>query len=100
MKKLGTQLERVKARLAKFGQISRNECLRQYPAITRLAARIADLKEEKYEFREEDTGRDYIYHLVSVNGVSYHMPEDRAQVLKDNEARLKWFDDYQPTQTV
>jgi hypothetical protein len=38
-----------------------------------------------YIFRTEDTGRDYIYHLVSTNDVPYQKPArvHRAQILKD-----------------
>lgn len=60
-----TQLERVRGRLLKVGFITRNQCLSQVPAITRLAARIDDLKKEGFIFKEEDSGRDYTYHLVS-----------------------------------
>ena len=56
-----TQLERVRGRLLMEGRISRNECLRQVPAITCLSARI----KEDYIIRAEDIGRDEVYHLVS-----------------------------------
>jgi len=60
-----TQNERVKRKLDRDGFITRNECVRQFPAILRLSARIQDLEEEGYVFRPEDTGRDYVYHLVA-----------------------------------
>lgn len=60
-----TQLERVKAKLERDGFVTRNECLSQFPAITRLGARICDLQEEGWTFTTENTGRDYIYRLVS-----------------------------------
>jgi hypothetical protein len=64
----GTQIERVKAKLDRDGFITRNECVRQYPAILRLSARIQDLEAQGYEFEPEDTGRDYIYRLVKRPG--------------------------------
>ena len=94
-----SQIERIKTKLARDGFVTRNECLRQYPAITRLGVRIEDLEQKHgYVFRTEDTGRDYIYHLVSVNGVPHEkpVPVDRAQIMRDNEARLAWFDNYKP----
>ena len=60
-----TQLERVKAKLERDGFVTRNECLSQFPAITRLGARICDLREEGWTFTTENTGRDYIYRHVS-----------------------------------
>jgi hypothetical protein len=60
-----TQLERVKAKLERDGFVTRNECLSQFPAITRLGARICDLQEEGWTFSPENTGRDYVYRLVS-----------------------------------
>lgn len=60
-----TQLERVKAKLERDGFVTRNECLSQFPAITRLGARICDLQEEGWTFKTENTGRDYVYRLVN-----------------------------------
>lgn len=60
-----SQLERVKAKLERDGFVTRNECLSQFPAITRLGARICDLQELGWTFATENTGRDYIYQLVS-----------------------------------
>lgn len=60
-----TQLERVKAKLERDGFVTRNECLSQFPAITRLGARIDDLRNEGWAFKTENTGRDYVYRLVS-----------------------------------
>ena len=58
-------IERVKAKLDRDRFVTRNECLSQFPAITRLGARICDLQEEGYVFKAENTGRDYVYRLVS-----------------------------------
>jgi hypothetical protein len=41
-----TQLGRAKAKLERDGFVTRNECLSQFPGITRLGARICDLQEE------------------------------------------------------
>ena len=60
-----SQVERIKTKLARDSYVTRNECLRQFPAITRLGARIQDLEDKGYVFRTEDTGRDFIYHLIS-----------------------------------
>lgn len=79
---LGSQKERIRARLHKHGYVTRNECLSQFPAITRLSARIADLELEKYVFRTEDTGRDYIYKLVSIKGEPYINPADLAHAAR------------------
>jgi len=65
------QIDFVLERLEKNGQISRNECLRNY--ISRLGAIISKLKKKGYKFEafyvEVDTpwggvGRDYVYRLV------------------------------------
>jgi len=69
-----TQNDRVKAKLARDGYVTRNECVRQFPAILRLSARIQDLEEEAYVFRAEDTGRDYVYHLVSLPSPQLTLP--------------------------
>jgi hypothetical protein len=77
-----TQLERVRGRLHQVGHITRNQCLSQRPAITRLAARIDDLEREGYAFTERKERGDYRYDLVSINGVpfkreqQYNRPED------------------------
>ena len=63
-----TQVERIKAKLARDGYVTRNECLSQFPAITRLGARIDDLEKQGYVFFTENTGRDYVYRLLSING--------------------------------
>jgi hypothetical protein len=60
-----TRLERVKAKLERDGYVTRNECLSQFPAITRLGAKICDLQELGWTFTTANTGRDYKYRLVS-----------------------------------
>jgi hypothetical protein len=60
-----SQLERVRRKLDRDGYVTRNECLSQFPAITRLGARIDDLERGGYVFKTENTGRDYVYRLVS-----------------------------------
>jgi hypothetical protein len=63
-----TQLERVRGRLHAAGYISRNQCLSQFPAITRLGARIDDLEHEGYVFEAKRQGGDYVYKLISRPG--------------------------------
>jgi hypothetical protein len=60
-----SQCDRIKMKLDRDGFVTRNECLSQFPAITRLGARIDDLERRGYVFKTEDTGRDYIYRLIS-----------------------------------
>jgi hypothetical protein len=86
-----SQLERVRGKLLRDGAITRNQCLSQFPAITRLAARIADLKAQGYVFRAEDTGRDEVYHLVNIKGKPYVTPAN-LRVAAEN---IKWFEDHQ-----
>lgn len=58
-----TQLERVRARLEEFGFITRNQCLSDFPAITRLGARIDDLEHEGWVFEAKHEGGDYVYRV-------------------------------------
>lgn len=57
-----TQKNRIAKRLLERGEISRNECLRNY--ISRLGARIQDLENEGWVFETETRGGDYIYKLT------------------------------------
>jgi len=63
--KTETQLQWTREKLNTYGQVSRNEALRNY--ITRLGARINDLKNEGLEieghFEKTDHGKDYIYQV-------------------------------------
>jgi len=59
-----TQNERIKDMLAKHGCVTRNWCLRSFPAITRLSARINDLEQEGYEFEGKNIHGDYCYTLI------------------------------------
>lgn len=63
MKKL-SQKDRVEQRLLKVGYITRNECLRQFPAITRLSAIIQDLEEEGWVFETNNEKGDYKYTAI------------------------------------
>ena len=65
-----SQLEFIKARLQEKGEISRNDCLRQY--VSRLGARINDLKRLGWQFETEvrptirpdgSKGKDFVYKL-------------------------------------
>lgn len=65
-----SQLEFIKVRLQETGEISRNDCLRQY--VSRLGARINDLKRLGWQFDTEvrpttrpdgSKGKDFVYKL-------------------------------------
>lgn len=47
------------------GFVTRNECLSQFPAITRLGARLCDLLEDVWMLKTENTRREYVYRLVN-----------------------------------
>lgn len=66
-----TQLERVRTKLHRDGRISRNDCVRVFPAILRLSARIQELEELGYAFDARKVGGDYCYRLVSIKGVPF-----------------------------
>jgi hypothetical protein len=54
-----TQLDIIRTQIHEEGYVSRNWCLARF--ITRLGARIIDLKREGYEFRTSFDGADYVY---------------------------------------
>jgi len=60
-----SQKERILNQLKKNGYITRNQCLKNY--ISRLGARIKDLKNEGYIIEGKNIktqyGEDYIYYL-------------------------------------
>jgi hypothetical protein len=60
-----SQLDRVRDRLLQVGYITRNQCLGTRPAITRLGARINDLKAEGFVFETKQEHGDYVYKLIS-----------------------------------
>lgn len=57
-----TQRQRVERRLLDVGQISRNECLRNY--ISRLGAIICDMTKDGWQFETKNVNGDYVYYLV------------------------------------
>lgn len=63
-----TQKNWVLSQLQQKGEISRNECLRNY--ISRLGAIINTLKKEGHDikggFVEEGKGKDYVYSLYDI----------------------------------
>jgi len=61
---MASQIDRIKGKLKRDGFITRNECLQQYPAITRLSAHILTLKKEGYQFKVEEDKRDYKYVVI------------------------------------
>jgi hypothetical protein len=94
-----TQLERIRGRLHEYGWITRSQCLSQYPAITRLGARICDLEAEGYVFKAEWKGGDYVYTLLAVNGVPFTKAEKQAlmsreQAEKEGAELCRMFDNY------
>lgn len=58
-----TQLQTIRAILKRKRRISRNQCLNM--RITRLAARISDLKEAGWTFKTNRDEGDYVYRLIS-----------------------------------
>ena len=56
-----TQLQRVTEILQRDGKISRNQCLSMFPAITRLGARIIDLRNMGWQFHTVAEDGDYFY---------------------------------------
>jgi hypothetical protein len=59
-----TQNQRVVEILNQHSVVTRNWCLRQFPAITRLSARIQDLEEMGYEFEPYQEHGDFCYRLI------------------------------------
>jgi len=51
----------IKTQLEEKGMVSRNQCLRRY--ISRLAARIADCREEGMNIVGKKVKGDYVYYL-------------------------------------
>ena len=58
-----TQLDWIVEQLEEYGEISRNQCLSRF--ISRLGARINDLKAQGWEFRTEWRSNDYFYVVVA-----------------------------------
>ena len=58
------QLDRVLFKMNRDGLITRNECLRVRPAITRLGAVIQALKKEGYRIKGRDYKNDYVYEFI------------------------------------
>lgn len=56
-----TQAEFILKQLKSKGEISRNQCLRKY--ISRLGARIHDLRKMGFKFTTEHRKGDYVYKL-------------------------------------
>lgn len=56
-----THKEWVKDQLEAQGKISRNQALRNF--VTRLASRIADLRQEGWEFDIKREEGDYVYYV-------------------------------------
>jgi len=92
-----SQVELIRKQLIENGSISRNWCLKNF--ITRLGARIDDLKREGMKingkFVKTDFGTDYVYTLIK--------PEPVKEIItigKKFETK-KWFDNgWQETKTA
>lgn len=69
-----TQKDRVVKRLKDVGQITRNECLRNY--ISRLGAIICDLTKEGWSFDTKNVKGDYVYVVTKApyRKVTYTLP--------------------------
>lgn len=59
-----SQNQWVREQLKANGQITRNQCLSRFPAITRLSAIIQDLEEAGYTFHSHKREGDWVYTLV------------------------------------
>lgn len=79
-----TQRDRVEESLLKNGYATRNQFLRQVPAITRLSALIQDMEEDGWTFTTETTkNKDYAYKLLSC-------PYRRVVYLVNGETFVTW----------
>lgn len=72
----------IKKHLEQDGYISRNHCLKNY--ISRLGARIDDLKKEGWEFRPETVktangGKDFVYYVKSKPSTGISTPKPILQ---------------------
>ena len=59
-----SQKERVIKKLLADGEITRNQCLSTFPAITRLGAIICLLKSEGWDFEASNRKGDYVYKIT------------------------------------
>ena len=81
MSETKSQLEWTKDRLLYDGEVSRNAALQMY--ITRLGARINDLKNSGWEiegeWRKTEHGKDFVYFLVKspYKKQEYTLPDGR-----------------------
>ena len=78
-----SQKDRIIKRLLERGEISRNECLRNY--ISRLGAYIVILKKEGWEFETEERNGDYIYRATKTPYVKtkYRLQDGREITLTE-----------------
>ena len=84
--KKNTQKAWILKQLRENGRITRNECLKNF--ISRLGARISDLKEEGWniegEFIKTPNGKDYVYTLADdqrkKEQVVVHLPNGAVRV--------------------
>lgn len=87
MKNKISQLNRVEKRIKQNGEITRNQCLSTFPAITRLSSIILKLKQQGYEFETFSRNGDYVYKVVI-------SPKDKFDLevaeLKEQQLKLKY----------
>lgn len=80
-----SQIQRVEKRLNDCGEISRNECLKNY--ISRLSAIIYTLKKQGWVFTEFSRNGDYVYKVVVSPKERYEVEEN---YLKEQHLKLKY----------
>jgi len=94
MSKYNSQKSRILRKLNKDFFVTRNECLSQFPAITRLVALICDLRKIGYEFDTEDKNGDYKYIWTNPK------PKEVFEVVEKNGIILAVKKEEEPKQTT
>lgn len=79
-----TQLQRVTKKLLATGYITRNECLRQVPCISRLSGIIQRLEEEGWQFETDSDNKDYKYTVTHcpLKKTIYQVGEKKIETYK------------------
>jgi hypothetical protein len=88
----------IRRKLARDGYVTRNQCLSQFPAITRLGARIKDLEKEGYVFKPERRGKDYVYTVLTRPEGS--RPQTKLDHFADAHKKVALFDAGAPAETI
>jgi hypothetical protein len=79
--------------------VTRNQCLSQFPAITRLGARIKDLEKEGYVFKPEWRGKDYVYTVVTWPEGA-RPPATKLDYIVEAQRRVALFDAGAPAEKI